>query len=117
MNALGASVPTHLPVSYLLGRWVFGGKSTRDLALLYKFGEGKGIDWRTTPMDTARSPWGPDMRRARYDEDDDEDFEEDEFDEDEFDDDEFDEDDDLFDDDEDLEEDDLFDDDEDEDLF
>ncbi len=117
MNALGASLATHLPASALVGRWVFGGKSTRDFASLYKTGEGSGIDWGTTPMETARSPWGPDMRRSRYDEDDDEDLEEDEFDEDEFEDDEFEDDDDLFDDDEDLEDDEFFEDDEDEDLF
>ncbi len=116
MNALGAEVLTHLPASYLIGRWVFGGKSTRDIPALYRIEEGKGIDWAMTPMEVARSSWGPGMRRSQYEEDDDEDLEEDEFDDDDFDDDEFD-DDDLFDEDEDLEDDEDFEDDEDEDLF
>ncbi len=100
--------PTYLPASYPLGLWVFGGESTRGVPSMYS----SRLDWGATPMEAARSSWGPDMRKSRYDEDDDEDLEEDEFDEDEFD-----EDDDLFDDDEDLEDDEFLEDDEDEDLF
>ncbi len=108
---------THLPAPYMLGQRVFGGKLLGHLPQLYRIEQGKEIDRAMTPMENTRSPWEPQMRRSRYDEDD-EDFEEDEFDDDEdLDDDEFDDDDLFDDDDEDLDDDEFDDDDEDEDLF